>query len=135
MAEDLPKESPEMVGAVFDALSDSNRRYLLYYLRDRETAALGELATVVAGWEQASESDPEVVTAADRNRVLASLHHADIPRLEDAGFVRYDLDAKTVAFEPRSQIMDHILDELLVYERRSNRETGTDSPQRQSGGE
>lgn len=132
MAEDLPEEPPEVVGEIFDALSSRNRRYLLYYLRDRETVTIGELATALAGWEQARESGTEVVTPDDRKRILVSLHHVDLPYLEDAGFIRYDLDSKTVTFEPMSEIVDSILDESLVYERRDNRNAGNDPDRRQS---
>jgi hypothetical protein len=135
MAEDPPTEPPEMVGAVFDAISDSNRRYILYYLRDRKTATLGELATVVASWKRAREPESEVVTNDDRKQVLASLHHADLPYLDDVGFVEYDFEAKTVAFEPQSEIVNSMLDDSLVYERRSNRETENDSERTQPGRE
>ena len=38
---------------------------------------------------------------ADSDRVALSLHHLHLPKLDDAGFVDYDADARTVAATDR----------------------------------
>jgi hypothetical protein len=134
MVEDRPDGPAEMVSELFDALRRSNRRYALYYLRDRETATVAELATVVASWTQAREADPEIVTQADRQRVMVSLHHVDLPALEDAGLVRYDSDSKTVTAESLPEMAGAILAKSLVYERLADRESD-ESDRRESSSE
>ncbi|WP_135824329.1 DUF7344 domain-containing protein [Halorussus ruber] len=134
MVEDRPDGPAESVSELFDALRRSNCRYALYYLQDRETATLAELATVVASWTQARAADPEIVTPEDRQRVMVSLHHADLPALEDAGLVRYDFDSKTVTAESLPEMADAILEKSLVYERLADREPDH-SDRRESGNE
>lgn len=76
-------------------LADPDRRTVLSCLDDyRVSVDIEELATdvVAARDEIARESVPE----ADRNAVLVRLHHVDLPKLQQAGFVDFDPDAGTV---------------------------------------
>lgn len=77
------------VDDLFQILSRADRRRALCYLVFRESAALEELADVVAGWQATTES-AEIATAEDRRRVLSALTHSHVPRLVDAGVVAYD---------------------------------------------
>ena len=75
-------------------LSDPHARAILYYLSDRSTASLEELAAVVTG--QQAQRSGVVATAADEERVRTRLYHLVLPELDDHGFVAFDRDDKTV---------------------------------------
>lgn len=91
-------ETPRDVDpAIFEALVDRRRRYVLFSLLDTSdgVAELDDLAEQVRRWERAADgADPE----AHRDRVLASLYHVDVPRLADAGLVEFDPRSKTVRY-------------------------------------
>ncbi|WP_435175197.1 DUF7344 domain-containing protein [Halorussus sp. AFM4] len=117
MGADPPDDGSETVGEIFDVLSRPERRLLLYYLRDREAASVEELATAVAGWLQARRDPTEVVTPSERERVRASLHHVDLPRLEAAELVRRDRESGEVALDEPPQVFEDILSQALAQER------------------
>ncbi|WP_170977292.1 DUF7344 domain-containing protein [Halorussus salinisoli] len=105
------------VDAVFGVLADAHRRYALYYLRDRDCATLDELATVLAGWLGTREDQGNVVTPADLEREQVSLRHVHLPRLVDAGFVRYDADSGEVTLESLPELAEKVLDRSLDQRR------------------
>lgn len=76
------------------ALSTSSRRRVLAVLLDGEEYSLDELATLLAGW--AATDQGGLTSAEDRHRIAVSLHHCELPLLEDAGLARYDQDASVV---------------------------------------
>ncbi|NHN59497.1 MULTISPECIES: hypothetical protein [Halorussus] len=117
MGADRPDDGSETVGELFDVLSRPERRLLLYYLRDREAVPVEELTTVVAGWLRARRDPAEAVTPAERERVLAALHHVHLPRLEAAGLVRRDRESGEVALAEPSQLFEDILTQALAQER------------------
>lgn len=127
MAEDDGKQSdcvpdsefPEVADAVFDTLADESRRLILYYLRDRLSAGLDELATVVSGWRRARTPGIGVVTPDDREEVRIELHHVHLPRLDDAGFLDYDPETKDATVATTPGFLDTILDRSLSDERRA----------------
>lgn len=76
-------------------LADQRRRYLLYYLVDRQDEAIEreELTEAVCGYERvgtdsSDEPDPESVST--------DLHHRVLPRLDDEGVLDYDARQGTV---------------------------------------
>ncbi|MFC7142426.1 hypothetical protein ACFQMA_21630 [Halosimplex aquaticum] len=70
---------------VYDALSSSRRRDVVRLLDDAEAGLrLRDLAEAVAERELEDGADDEQV-----KRVQASLYHVHIPKLADAGIVRY----------------------------------------------
>lgn len=67
--------------AVFDALADAHRRFVVAYLHDRdEPVALETLAAAVADRD----------AAADEREARIRLHHTHLPKLERAGVVERD---------------------------------------------
>jgi len=91
----------------FDLLSNHRRRYVLYYLHERDQRAeLGELAEIVAAWE--NEVSLSEVSSADRKRVYTSLQQVHLPRMDDLGVVEFDDREGTVRLGPAS-------DDLNVY--------------------
>lgn len=88
---------------LFQILSNSRRRYIIYYLSEGgNELSLKSLATKIAAVESdVSESD---ITSDERQRVYISLYQTHLPKLEEAGIVTYDEDERTVA------LTDEVLD-------------------------
>lgn len=78
-----------------DLLGSKRRQTVLEQLVDGDdrTQSLGSLATAVAQSEQGSE-----LGAVPTERVRISLHHAHLPKLDDAGVVDYDSHEQTVEY-------------------------------------
>lgn len=80
---------------VLRALSDPRRRFVLGELQDAgESLDLGELATRIVAWECGCE-DADHSTHVEQS-VLVSLYHVHAPKLDDAGLVDFDPDARSV---------------------------------------
>ncbi|WP_135824331.1 DUF7344 domain-containing protein [Halorussus ruber] len=105
------------VDAAFRVLSDVHRRYALYYLRDRETATIAELATILAGWLGTRGDASRVVTTEERERLLVALHHAHLPELTKADLVSYDPETGDVSVESLPEIVEAALDTSLEQQR------------------
>ena len=76
---------------IFDLLADDRRRYALHYLSRKVGAVpLAELAEALA----LHEGDP---SRDSYDRILTGLYHSHVPKLSDAGAVRYDPERETVA--------------------------------------
>lgn len=81
---------------IFDILSSARRRYVIYYLRNRnEEVSLTELSKQVAAWEY--ETEPDELTDQQQKRVYVSLYQTHVPKLADLGIVDYDRDRGAVA--------------------------------------
>ena len=81
---DLPTD------ALFAILSDGRRRYALRYLSQKVGAvSLIDLAEQIAIQE-------ETLTQDRFERVLTGLYHVHLPKLTEAGLVRYDAERETV---------------------------------------
>jgi hypothetical protein len=86
----------------FNILSNSRRRYILYYLYTRsEPATIDELAGQIAAWENEVAVDALDDTA--RRRVYVSLYQTHLPKLDDFGIADYDRDDGTVTLTERAE--------------------------------
>ena len=74
--------------AVYGILSESRRRYLLYYFLEHEHANIEGLAMQIAAWEEDVSID--AVTESRKERVTTGLLHSQLPKLEEHGIVEYD---------------------------------------------
>ncbi len=98
MSTDEPELSQDVI---FDVLSSSRRRYVLYYLsQHEEPVELPALAEEVAAWE--TESTVEELSSQERKRVYVSLYQTHIPKLEEVGLVDYDQDSGQVSLTDQS---------------------------------
>lgn len=71
---------------VFDLLSSSRRRFVLYYLQtETESVKLTDLSDEVAAWEY--ETPIEELTEQERKRAYVSLYQTHVPKLVEAGLV------------------------------------------------
>ena len=77
---------------VFGLLANRRRRYALHYLTQREEAvAFDDLAAQLVQWEQdATSPSPEN----HLEQIVISLTHMHLPKLEEAGVLRYDRSEK-----------------------------------------
>lgn len=96
---DRGRTGEEKASRLFDALADERRRVVLDCLAGADAPmAVEDLARQVAarrrwGEEPAGRSDPPADAV---HRVHVSLHHAHLPKLDDAGLVEYDPDEQVV---------------------------------------
>ncbi|MDS0298923.1 hypothetical protein NDI76_09210 [Halogeometricum sp. S1BR25-6] len=75
--------------------ADRDRRTVLSCLDDRRgTVDIESLATDVVAERESTA--PDEVADADRETALIRLHHVDLPKLDEAGFVDFDHEAGTV---------------------------------------
>lgn len=95
-------------GELFDALSNRRRRYALEALMGTDGIELGDLAEQVAAWEL--EKEIAAVDSTERKRVYTSLQQSHLPRLDDAGLVRFDKRAGFVEPTPGLEECEVYLD-------------------------
>lgn len=73
----------------FELLSNHRRRYAWHHCKQVESQVpLGDLAEQVAAWE--NEKRVAEITSAERKRVYTSLQQTHLPKLDDAGIVRFE---------------------------------------------
>lgn len=102
-------ESDLSQDVVFDILSSTRRRYVLYYLRTTDgPVRLTDLAEEVAAWE--NETNRANITDQERKRVYVSLYQTHIPRLAEAGLVSYDKDSGQIELAAEATNIDRYLD-------------------------
>ena len=100
--------------AVFKLLSSQRRRHLLHCLKGRDAPAeLGDLAEEIAARE--NDVSTAAVTAKEAKRVHLSLYHTHVPKLKDAGVLRYDRSNETVALSVDPERLERY-EELLGVE-------------------
>lgn len=95
---DLPTMSPEVNTSdemspdlVFEILSNTRRRMVLYYLRwYGGSVSVQELVGEVAALQ--NDIAVEDLTRQQRKRVYVSLYQTHLPKLEEAGLIEYDDD-------------------------------------------
>lgn len=94
--------------AIFGALANSRRRCLLAILHETDSAVpLEEAALDVAAWER--DCDPDELSAEAVDSVLASLYHAHVPTLDDAGLVEFDHVELTVTISDTGATVGSLL--------------------------
>jgi hypothetical protein len=100
----------------FEVLSNRRRRYVVHWLLEAETGTeIRELSRQVAAWENDKPLDR--VTSQERRRVYNALQQFHLPKLDEAGVVRYDADRGTI--EPTESLST--LRTYLNVSRRSHR--------------
>lgn len=87
-------------GAVFDVLADGRRRRVVRALADapERTLDLDRLVDRVARLadDEGEHDEHDEGELRERDRIALRLHHADLPKLSDAGVLDYDPDDGTV---------------------------------------
>lgn len=102
-------ETPQLSNDQFyRALGSKQRRRLLYVLLDEGECTVGEITTILSGWEATETGTME--TAEDRNRLAIELKHAHLPLLVEAGLITHDRRSDTVGIE----LLDPLIVDLLT---------------------
>jgi hypothetical protein len=94
---------------LMEVLAKRERRRLLYYLREHETATKQELIDVLTGWA-ATDRDRGAVTKDDWVRMQTALHHVHLPRLEHANLVEHDPETGVIRSLDRPPWVERCLD-------------------------
>lgn len=93
---------------VFEILSNTRRRMMLYYLRQNDgSATVKELAEQIAALE--NDVDVEDLQRQQQKRVYVSLYQTHIPKLERAGIIEYDDEEGLVELTSRADEFDSYL--------------------------
>lgn len=97
--------SPDLV---FEILSNTRRRMLLYYLRQNDgSATVRELAEQIAALE--NDVDVEDLGQQQRKRVYVSLYQTHVPKLDETGIIEYDDSNGEVRLTNRAKEFDSYL--------------------------
>lgn len=95
----------------FGLLSDPYVRFVCQCLHDSSgPIAAEDLADLVVGL--AASHEGTVATMDDRDRVLVRLHHATLPKLDDAGYLEFDPIEHVVVEVSIPQDVYSLLEEL-----------------------
>lgn len=73
---------------IYELLSESRRRYVLYYFLESGHANVEGLALQISAWEQ--DVSIESVSIDEKEAVTLSLIHKHLPRLADHEIITYD---------------------------------------------
>lgn len=98
----------EKLDNVLRALLDRRRRYALYFLAENEVSDVEELATHVAAMEE--NTAPDTISSGRIEQVQISLVHADLPLLEENGFVEFDRRSDTIRYSYPPDLLEEMLD-------------------------
>lgn len=87
------------VDEIFDVVSNCRRRYVVYFLKNTsQPIELGTLATQIAAWE--TDQSMAEVTRAERKRVYTSLQQVHLPKMNDAGLIRFEKPSSIIEPTP-----------------------------------
>jgi DNA-binding transcriptional ArsR family regulator len=73
---------------ILTALSNTQRRRILYYLQETDSASQDEVADRLIAWKYDSPPDDDSDEAIERLKI--ELHHNHLPRLEELRLIEYD---------------------------------------------
>ena len=106
----LAGEDEQTLDQVFRLLSDRYVRQTLFYLSSNPTTTLDELADVIAGWEATAQET--IVTPVDRDRIRIRLYHVILPRLDEAGYIHFDITDHAIERTSVPSPVSTVLEEL-----------------------
>ncbi|WP_425606687.1 DUF7344 domain-containing protein [Natrinema marinum] len=86
---------PSDLDVIYGLLSDSDRRYVLYYFLENERSTIDRIALELAGWK--TDAPLESVSDDEKETVSMALRHNHLPRLSDHGLVTFDQRSGDVA--------------------------------------
>lgn len=111
---DEPPSSADL-DEVLRVIADRERRFALYYLRERETTSTDRLADVVGTW-LAVEDGTAPAGVEERDRLLDALRETHLPELSRTGLVEFDRCADEVTLVPPCGVVDPLLETTASLE-------------------
>lgn len=111
---DEPPSSADL-DAVIRAIADRERRFALYYLREREATSTERLADVVGTW-LAVEDGTAPAGVEERDRLLERLRRTHLPELSDVGLLEFDRGTDEVTLVPPCGVVDPLLETTASLE-------------------
>ena len=100
---------------VLGVISDRERRFALYYLRERESTSVRRLADVVGTW-LAVEDGTAPADVEERDRLLERLRGTHLPALSGVGLLEFDPEADEVTLIPPCGVVDPLLETTASLE-------------------
>lgn len=102
---------------LYRALASTQRRRLLYLLRDDAERTVEQIATALAGWDAAETG--KMATPDDHDRLVVALEHTHLPLLAETGLITYDRASGAVRIEPLDDAVSTVLRQSVEAERSS----------------
>lgn len=91
---------------IFDLFRSERRRYVLYYLHDRdEPVAVDELVALIDEWE--ADPPPDIDREKRFDRIKISLQQTHLPKIADVDVIEYDREEGIVqarGFSPEFEV-------------------------------
>lgn len=116
-ADHLPPAEEFDIDRLFDILSQPGRRYVLtYLLKSDGFVTCSELVDHVADVTDHTMTDSEF-----RTRVAAELIHADLPKLDEEGYVEYNVHRQLVAPTELTEVVRPYLHLALAQQKIASR--------------
>jgi len=111
---DEPPSSVDL-DEVLRAISNRERRFALYYLRERGSSSVERLADVVGTW-LAVEDGTAPADVEERDRLFRALRDSHLPALSEVGLVEYDPVEGAVSLVPPCGVVDPLLETTASLE-------------------
>ncbi|MDZ5812023.1 hypothetical protein U4E84_11790 [Halorubrum sp. AD140] len=95
---------------LFKVLANRRRRFAVHLLKreERDQIAIGEMAEQIAAWENGI--DMAEITGNERKRVYTALQQSHLPKMDEAGVVRFNKDRGVVEPTPALTNVDLYMD-------------------------
>lgn len=106
----MSQSGGDRMDVVYSLLGASERRYLLYQLRDQGRGNLETLTERVAAWKRGES--PATLDEEAYQRTYISLVHNHLPRLADHGVVEYDLRSGDVVRSEGFEELETLLEQF-----------------------
>ncbi|WP_227354909.1 DUF7344 domain-containing protein [Haladaptatus salinisoli] len=104
---------------ILDVLANRRRRYVLYHLREHETAVVESLVEHVRTMEEEAAIAP---SPSKQQRLRVELLHTHLPKLASAGVVRFERTGEFVEYDVQSEAFELFVELAANVEEHSSRQ-------------
>lgn len=102
------------INELLEMIADKRRRYLLYSLQHQRKVEFDEVTNQVATWE--TKTLPQELDKQARQNIQVDLRHTHLPKLEDAGIIRFDHQNSVIYLHHLPDTLEEFLDYCAVIE-------------------
>ncbi|MDG5759383.1 hypothetical protein QA600_08515 [Natronococcus sp. A-GB1] len=93
---------------ILTALSNTQRRRILHYLREVDSASRDEVADRLIAWKH--DSPPDDVSDETVERLKVELHHNHLPQLEGSQLIEYDRRSEELLVRDLPELAEQCLE-------------------------